>query len=104
MSPKRELTWCKLPKVSFTLIPPDREGGAIPRFKSMDWLSAVIKDTNHDEYESIYIRNNKIMYTIAQRGWLVPLLSTSGLGFPSYELGSKLVTASLPLHFMAALS
>lgn len=35
---------------------------------------------------------------------VLPPVSALALNSPSYVLGSKLVTASLPLHFIAALS
>lgn len=46
MSPKSQLIWFKLPEVWFALLSNGKQGGPIPRFKSME---AVIQDTNHNK-------------------------------------------------------
>ena len=103
-----EWNW-RPPSFSLEPIP---SGGDIPKFRSRLWLPPAPRHVytrfnNHkflvvsQTTRKINIHNN---YKNSHSYKIIPSLLASEIISPSYVLGSKLVTASLPLHLIAALS
>lgn len=62
------------------------------------WFNSISLSANYQRHLKIICRKERVINV------LLPSVLTSVSSSPSYVLGSKFVTASLPLHLIAALS